>query len=144
MCTRHNVWLETYSYNPLHFCSARQAQVQNCSPRPIEAPDLDYAELQTRFAKNAMFVLNNASLNLNLEVMKGRFGVALLDKELASFAGEVYSNRLISAYRKKYYGFEYRTPGSWLLSPSTTLVTLTLAKLAVIGVTEDNLDFVEI
>ena len=50
----------------------------------------------------------------------------------------------ISAYRKKYYGFEYRTPGSWLLSPSTTLVTLTLAKLAVIGVTEDNLDFVEI
>src|SRR5664280_1314931 len=49
-----------------------------------------------------------------------------------------------SAYRKKYYGFEYRTPGSWLLSPSTTLVTLTLAKLAVLGVIEDNLDFVEI
>ena len=50
----------------------------------------------------------------------------------------------ISSYRKKYYGFEYRTPGSWLLSPSTTLVTLTLAKLAIMGVTEDDLDFIEI
>jgi hypothetical protein len=50
----------------------------------------------------------------------------------------------LSSYRKKYYGMEYRTPGSWLISPSTTLVTLTLAKLAVLGVTEDNLDFVEI
>jgi len=49
-----------------------------------------------------------------------------------------------SAYRKKYYGFEYRTPGSFLLSPATTLVTFTLAKLAVIGVIEDNLDFVEL
>jgi hypothetical protein len=48
------------------------------------------------------------------------------------------------AYRTKSYGFEYRTPGSWLLSPSITLVTLTLAKLAVIGVQEDNLDFTEI
>ena len=50
----------------------------------------------------------------------------------------------ISSYRKKYYGFEYRTPGSFLLSPTTTLVTFTLAKLAVLGVTEDNLDFAEI
>jgi hypothetical protein len=50
----------------------------------------------------------------------------------------------ISSYRKKYYGFEYRFPGSFLLSPSTTLVNFTLAKLAVIGVTEDNLDFVEL
>jgi hypothetical protein len=50
----------------------------------------------------------------------------------------------LSSYRKKYYGMEYRSCGSWLLSPSTTLVTLTLAKLAVIGVTEDELDFVAI
>lgn len=42
------------------------------------------------------------------------------------------------ATRKQPHGFEYRTPGSWLLSLSTTLVTFTLAKLAVIGVTEDN------
>src|SRR5665647_3640780 len=48
------------------------------------------------------------------------------------------------ATEKKYYGFEYRTPSSFLLSPTTTLVTFTLAKLAVLGVTEDNLDFVEI
>lgn len=32
----------------------------------------------------------------------------------------------------------------FLLSPSTTLVTLTLAKLAVIGAKEDNLDFTQI
>jgi hypothetical protein len=48
------------------------------------------------------------------------------------------------AYRRKSYGFEYRTPGSFLLSPSTTLVTLTLAKLTVLGVKEDNLDFVQL
>lgn len=48
------------------------------------------------------------------------------------------------AYRTKTYGFEYRTPGSFLLSPSVTLVHLTLAKLAVIGVTEDDLDFIEL
>ncbi len=48
------------------------------------------------------------------------------------------------AYRKKSYGFEYRTPGSFLLSPSTTLVHLTLAKLAVIGVTEDKLNFTQL
>jgi len=45
------------------------------------------------------------------------------------------------AYRKKIYGLEYRTPGSFLLSPAVTLVTFTLAKLAVVGVTEDNLNF---
>lgn len=49
-----------------------------------------------------------------------------------------------SAYRRKSYGFEYRTPGSFLLSPSVTLVTLTLAKLTVLGVKEDNLDFLQI
>ncbi len=48
------------------------------------------------------------------------------------------------AYRKKSYGFEYRTPGSFLLSPSVTLVTLTLAKLTVLGVIEDQLDFVQL
>ncbi len=53
-----------------------------------------------------------------------------------------------SAYRKKNHGtsggFEYRTPGSFLLSPSVTLVNLTLAKVAVLGVLEDALDFVEL
>jgi len=49
----------------------------------------------------------------------------------------------VSGYRKKYYGMEYRFPGSFLLSASTTLVTFTLAKLAVIGVLEDNIDFVQ-
>lgn len=48
------------------------------------------------------------------------------------------------AYRKKHYGFEYRTPGSFLLSPSVTLVHLTLAKLAVIGVLEDKINFIEL
>jgi hypothetical protein len=48
------------------------------------------------------------------------------------------------AVRKKSYGFEYRTPGSFLLSPATTLVNFTLAKLAVIGVLEDHIDFTEL
>ena len=48
------------------------------------------------------------------------------------------------AYRRKSYGFEYRVPGSFIFSPSVTLVHLTLAKLAVIGVQEDNLDFNEL
>lgn len=48
------------------------------------------------------------------------------------------------SYEEKHHGFEYRTPGSWLLSPATTLVTLTLAKLAVFAVTEDYIDFVEL
>ena len=48
------------------------------------------------------------------------------------------------AYRRKSYGFEYRTPGSWLISPAVTLVTLTLAKLAVIAVEEDDLDLTQI
>jgi len=48
------------------------------------------------------------------------------------------------AFRKKEYGFEFRTPGSWLLSPATTLVTFTLTKLAILGVLEDNLNFSQI
>lgn len=46
-----------------------------------------------------------------------------------------------SSYRRKSYGFEYRTPGSFLLSASVTLVHLTLSKLAVIGVLEDHINF---
>jgi hypothetical protein len=49
-----------------------------------------------------------------------------------------------SATQKKPYGFEYRTPGSWLLSPATALVTFTLAKLTVLGVKEDEIDFREL
>ncbi|MCA0390092.1 MAG: hypothetical protein LCH52_16500 [Bacteroidetes bacterium] len=49
-----------------------------------------------------------------------------------------YGKRL--AYREKSHGMEYRTPGSWCLSPTTALVTLTLAKLTVIAVTEDGLN----
>lgn len=48
------------------------------------------------------------------------------------------------AFRKKPYGFEYRVPGSWLLSPATSLVTLTLAKLTVLGFHEDRLDFLKL
>ena len=45
------------------------------------------------------------------------------------------------AYRNKSYGMEYRTPGSFLLSPTIALVTFTLAKLTVVAVTEDGLTF---
>ena len=46
--------------------------------------------------------------------------------------------------KRKSYGFEYRTPGSFLLSPSVTLVHLTLSKLAIVGVLEDKVDFNEL
>lgn len=49
-----------------------------------------------------------------------------------------YGKRL--SYREKPHGMEYRTPGSWCLSPTVALVTLTLAKLSVIAVTEDGLN----
>jgi len=48
------------------------------------------------------------------------------------------------AFRNQPHGAEYRTPGSWLISPSTTLVTLTLAKLAILGATDFYRDFSEI
>lgn len=48
------------------------------------------------------------------------------------------------AYRRQPHGMEYRTPGSWLISPAVTLVTFTLAKLATIAVMEDGLDMTEI
>jgi hypothetical protein len=44
----------------------------------------------------------------------------------------------------KNHGMEYRTPGSWCLSPSVTLVTLTLAKLSALAVVEDDLNLKEI
>ena len=45
------------------------------------------------------------------------------------------------SYRNKSYGLEYRTPGSFLLSPTIALITFTLAKLTVVAVTEDELVF---
>lgn len=48
------------------------------------------------------------------------------------------------AYRRKPYGFEYRTPGSFLLSTTTTLVTFTLSKLTIVGVVEDGLNFTQL
>jgi hypothetical protein len=51
---------------------------------------------------------------------------------------------VMSSYRKKAYGFEYRTPGSFVLCPSISLIYLTLAKLTVLGVLEDNLNFEEL
>lgn len=48
------------------------------------------------------------------------------------------------AVRNKEYGFEYRTPGSWLLSPAVTLVNLTFAKLAVIAARDYKLDLEDI
>jgi len=48
------------------------------------------------------------------------------------------------AYRRQPHGCEYRTPGSWLLSPTVALVTLTLAKLAVIAFKEDGLNLEQI
>ena len=48
------------------------------------------------------------------------------------------------AYRKKHYGFEYRTRRKFPSFPFRNIVHLTLAKLAVIGVLEDKINFVEL
>lgn len=45
------------------------------------------------------------------------------------------------AYRNQTHGFEYRTPASWLISPTIALSMLTLAKLAIIN---DTIDLQEI
>jgi len=53
-----------------------------------------------------------------------------------------YGKRL--SYRTKDHGMEYRTPGSWCLSPSVALVTLTLTKLTALAVLEDDINLKEI
>jgi len=78
-----------------------------------------------------------------LDVMLGSLSSCIDDKQ-QKLKRESSGYGKKSAYRKKSHGFEYRTPGSFLLSPSVTLVHLTLAKLAVVGVLEDNLDFEEL
>ncbi|MBK9096706.1 MAG: hypothetical protein IPM14_01035 [bacterium] len=78
-----------------------------------------------------------------LDVVLGSFSNCIDDKlQRQKRERSGYGKR--GAYRKKHYGFEYRTPGSFLLSPSVTLVHLTLAKLAVIGVLEDKINFSEL
>ena len=85
----------------------------------------------------------DANIIKALDIVLGSLSNCIDDKEQKQKRERTGYGKL-SAYRRKSYGFEYRTPGSFLLSPSTTLVTLTLAKLAVLGTTEDNLNFVEL
>ena len=78
-----------------------------------------------------------------LDTVLGSFSNCIDDKQQRAKRERTgYGRR--GAYRRKSYGFEYRTPGSFLLSPSITLVHFTLAKLAVIGVVEDNINFIEL
>lgn len=78
-----------------------------------------------------------------LDIILGSFSNCIDDKvQRQKRERSGYGKR--GAYRRKNYGFEYRTPGSFLLSPSVTLVHLTLAKLAVVGVLEDKVDFNEL
>ncbi|KUG25934.1 hypothetical protein ASZ90_004239 [hydrocarbon metagenome] len=68
----------------------------------------------------------------NLDSVLGTFSDCLDDLDQREQRRECgYGKK--GAYRRKQYGFEYRVPGSWLLSPSTTLVTLTLARLTAIN-----------
>lgn len=46
-----------------------------------------------------------------------------------------------SAYRMQPHGFEYRRPGSWLLSPSMTLIALSLAKIVLLNVIDHAMNF---
>lgn len=78
-----------------------------------------------------------------LDVVLGSFSTCVDDKnQRARRERTGYGKK--GAYRRQPHGFEYRTPGSFLLSPSITLIHFTLAKLAVIGVLEDNIDFADL
>lgn len=70
--------------------------------------------------------------------------ISNLDTLLCAIENHIYPSRDIqkrrnngygqlSAFRRKSYGIEYRTPVSWLTSPTIALVFLTVAKLAVIN-----------
>ena len=78
-----------------------------------------------------------------LDIVLGSFSNCIDDKvQRQKRERSGYGKR--GAYRKKSWGMEYRMPGSFLLSPSVTLVHFTLSKLAVIGVLEDHIDFNEL
>ncbi len=75
-----------------------------------------------------------------LDIVLSAFSDCIDDQEQVIYRRESgYGKK--KSYRNKHYGLEYRTPGSFLLSPTVALVTFTLAKLAVIGAEEDKLDF---
>lgn len=75
-----------------------------------------------------------------LDTILGSLSNAIDDKEQRGKRQKTGYGK-IGSYRKKDYGFEYRFPGSFLLSPSITLVTFTLAKLAIVNVQENNINF---
>lgn len=79
----------------------------------------------------------------NLDTVFQPLGLILDDKD------QEYNRRQcgyggLSSYRIQSYGFEYRSPGSWLLSPSMTLIALTMAKIVVINTIKHGLNFKEL
>lgn len=77
------------------------------------------------------FIIMN--MNIALEALSNCIDdIAQRDERRSSGYGQ------IGDYRENNWGFEYRTPGSWLLSPATTLSYLTMAKLAVLAYTEQK------
>ncbi len=78
-----------------------------------------------------------------LDIVLGSFSNCIDDKvQRQKRERSGYGKR--GSFRRKSWGMEYRFPGSFLLSPSVTLVHFTLSKLAVIGVLEDHIDFNEL
>jgi len=66
-----------------------------------------------------------------------------LEQRKQRMSGGHYGKR--RAYREKGYGgFEYRTPGSWLLSPAITNAVFSLSKLTVVNYYEKNKNFVRL
>lgn len=79
----------------------------------------------------------------NLDVVFTTLGLVLDDAEQRA-------NRIrcgyggSTAFRTQSHGFEYRSPGSWLLSPAMTLITLSLAKVIAVNTIEHKLNFKEL
>ncbi len=102
ICSQHGIWLETSTFNKHCFISARQALRQPYLTRGVERQDSEYEKLQCRFADNIAFLLNNPSLNLNIENTKKWFAHLLFEKGTATFQGQVSLKKLLSEYKKCY------------------------------------------
>lgn len=73
------------------------------------------------------FPLNNQSLR----VLDNYLGlpVFLIENQATAVKRRIKYGRLGDYRMKEYGGFEYRTPGSWLISPEITMAVLCLAKI---------------
>lgn len=134
-----------YSENPLELTAKIQKIIEYGHDK---APALEFyaGHYQSNFpiGGHIHFGLDPESRFVNaLDIVLGSLSECI-DDEDQRYQRERTGYGKKGAYRANDHGFEYRTCGSWLLSPSVTLVTLTLAKLSILSVAEHNTDFIKV